>query len=145
MLYRRQRNLSPLLVALALLVGLALGFLTGRVTAPDPTLATIVAPAVQHARKASGALEIVDLEYERAKQGNATSHAAAVSAARQAQAELGAASLLRQLDPGGFREAQAALADLLSAVNVNRDVNVVRTGITRAQSALRELQAIGTP
>ncbi|EYB66356.1 hypothetical protein DEIPH_ctg139orf0079 [Deinococcus phoenicis] len=145
MLYRRQRNLSPLLVTVAALVGLALGFLAGRTTAPTPTLAGLVAPGVEHARKASGALEIVPLEYARAQPGNASSRDAARSAARQAQAELDAATLLRQLNPGGYREAQAALAALTNAIDTNRDPQVVQANVTRAQAALRELQAIGTP
>ncbi|MDN8848296.1 hypothetical protein Q0M30_15770, partial [Staphylococcus aureus] len=66
MLYRRQRNLSPLLVTVAAIVGLALGFLAGRATAPTPTLAGLIAPGVEHAQKASSALEIVPLEYSRA-------------------------------------------------------------------------------
>lgn len=99
MLYRRQRNLSPLLVTVAALLGLALGFLAGRATAPRPTLASLVAPSVAHVRQASGALEIVPLEYARAQQGNAGSLEAARSAARQAQSELDAATLLRQSQP----------------------------------------------
>lgn len=145
MLYRRQRNLSPLLVTVVALVGLALGFLAGRVTAPAPTLASLIAPGVEHARKASGALEIVPLEYTRAQQGNADSYDAARSAARQAQAELHAATLLSQVNPGGFREAQTALAALMSALETKRAANVVQADVTRAQAALRELQSIGTP
>ncbi|GAA5512301.1 hypothetical protein Dcar01_01015 [Deinococcus carri] len=145
MLYRRQRNLSPLLVIVAVLVGLALGFLAGRATAPAPTLASLVAPGVEHARKASGALEIVPLEYTRAQQGNADSYDAALSAARQAQTELQAATLLSQVNPGGFREAQNALAALMSAVETKGPANVVQADVTRAQVALRDLQPIGTP
>ncbi|GMA14200.1 hypothetical protein E5F05_02795 (plasmid) [Deinococcus metallilatus] len=145
MLYRRQRKLSPLLVTAAALVGLALGFVAGRATAPEPTLASLVGPEVEHVRQASGALEIVPLEYARAQQGNTSSLAAARSAARQAQSELDAATLLRQLNPGGFREAQAALVALTSAIDAHRSADVVQADATRAQAALRELQAIGTP
>lgn len=145
MLYRRQRNLSPLLVTVAALLGLALGFLGGRATAPEPTLANLVGPEVEHARKASGALEIVALEYARAQQGNASSLDAARSAARQAQSELDAATLLRQLNPGGFREARAALVTLNGAIDAHRSADIVQADAARAQAALRELQAIGTP
>ncbi|WP_102124871.1 hypothetical protein [Deinococcus planocerae] len=145
MLYRRQRNLSPLFVTVAALVGLALGFLAGRATAPQPTLASLVAPSVTHVRQASGALEIVPLEYARAQQGNASSLDAARNAARQAQAELDAATLLRQLNPGGFREAQAALADLTRTLDTNGSPQAVEANATRTQTALRDLQAIGTP
>lgn len=145
MLYRRQRNLSPLFAAVAAVVGLALGFLAGRATAPMPTLARLMAPSAEHARKASGALEIVLLEYARAQQGNTSSYDAALSAARQAQAELAEATLFSQVNPGGFHEAQSALAALVSAVETKRDAEVVRMNVTRAQIALRELQPIGAP
>ncbi|GGM58258.1 hypothetical protein GCM10008956_37300 [Deinococcus arenae] len=145
MLYRRQRPLSPLFVIAAALLGLALGFLAGRATAPHPTLASLVAPSALHARQASGALEIVPLEYARAQQGNAGSFDAARTAARQAQSELDAATLLRQLNPGGVREAQAALVALSGAVNARRSAEVVQAAVARAQTALRELQAAFTP
>ncbi|GBF04575.1 hypothetical protein DAERI_020172 [Deinococcus aerius] len=145
MLYRRQRNLSPLLVTVAALLGLALGFLAGRATAPRPTLTSLVAPSVAHVRQASGALEIVPLEYARAQQGNTSSLGAARTAARQAQAELDEATLLRQLNPGGFREARAALVALTGALDARRGTDAVQEDVTRAQAALRELQAIGTP
>lgn len=145
MLYRRQRNLSPLLVTVAALLGLALGFIAGRTTAPTPTLTSLIAPRVEHARKASGALEIVPLEYARAQQGNASSLDAARNAARQAQSELDVATLLRQLNPGGFREAQDALVTLTGDIDAHRSADVVQADAARAQAALRELQAIGTP
>ena len=131
--------------AAAALLSLALGFLAGRVTAPRPTLASLIAPSALHARQAAGALEIVPLEYARAQQGNAGSLDAARTAARQAQSELDAAALLRQLNPGGMREAQAALAALRSAVDAGRGADVVQAQVTRAQTALRDLQAAGTP
>ncbi|WP_272976933.1 hypothetical protein [Deinococcus geothermalis] len=145
MLYRRQRNLSPLLITVAAVLGLALGFLTGRATAPAPTLARLMAPSVEHTRKAAGALEIVPLEYARAQQGSTSSFDAALSAARQAQAELDEATLFRQVNPSGFREAQSALAALVRAVETRRAADVVRMNVTRAQTALQALQPTGAP
>ncbi|UBV44479.1 hypothetical protein LAJ19_16980 (plasmid) [Deinococcus taeanensis] len=145
MLYRRQRNLSPLLVTSAAVLGLALGFFAGRATAPQPTLASLLTPGVEHARKASGALEIAALEYARAQEGNASSRDAARSAARQAHAELDAATLLRQLNPGGFREAQAALAALTGDMDAHRSADVIQADAARAQAALRVLQGVASP
>ncbi|WP_165794060.1 hypothetical protein [Deinococcus aerius] len=79
-------------------------------------------------RQVSGALEVVPLEYARAQQGNAGS----LDAARQAQAELDEATLLRQLNPGGVREAQAALADLARTLDTNGSPQVVEANATRA-------------
>lgn len=147
MLYRRQRNLSPLLLTVVALTGLVVGFLAGRATAPAPTLARLVAPGVDHARQAAGALEIVALEYARAQQqqGAAVSYDAALRAARQAQAELGAAPLLNQLSPRAFREARTALAALAAAVEARQDNAAVQADVARAQQVLRELQTIASP
>ncbi|MBB5293965.1 hypothetical protein E5F05_05730 (plasmid) [Deinococcus metallilatus] len=83
-------------------------------------------------RQVSGALEVVPLEYARAQQGNAGSLGAARTAARQAQAELDEATLLRQLNPGGVREAQAALADLARTLDTNGSPQAVEANATRA-------------
>lgn len=140
MLYRKQR--APLNLWLTLGTGvlaLALGFLAGRMTAPPATLAALVAPDQQHLRQASGALDIVDLEYARALQGNAQSAAASWNAVQQAQADVAQVQVLRQVMPAQVRAAQEALSGLGRAVKQQKGKSRIAQLIQDVRERLRVL------
>ncbi|GGO33274.1 hypothetical protein [Deinococcus humi] len=140
MLYRKQR--APLNLWLLLgtaLLTLALGFLAGRMTAPPATLAALVAPDQQHLRQASGALDIVDLEYARALEGNAQSAAASLSAVEQAQSEVAQLQVVKQLMPAQVRAAEEALAGLERAVRQREGKSKVTQWIQDVRERLTPL------
>lgn len=139
MLYRKQR--APLNLWLILgtaVLALALGFLAGRMTAPPATLAALVAPDRQHLRQASGALDIVDLEYARALQGNAQSAAASLSAVQRAQSDVARLQVLKQVMPTQVRAAEEALAGLGRAIQQ-------REGQDKVTRLIREVRDRLTP
>lgn len=140
MLYRKQRGpLNPGLLAAISLVALLLGFGAGRLSAPRSTLADLLSPSLGHLRQASGALDIVGLEYARAASGNAPSLQASLRAARQAGAELADATPLRQLYPGAAVRAARALSTLEGAVQRKASDAEVQRLLGEARTALAGL------
>jgi len=140
MLYRKQRGpLNPGLLAAVTLVALLLGFGAGRLSAPHSTLAELLSPGLGHLRQASGALDIVGLEYARTASGNAPSLQASLRAARQAAAELADATPLQQLYPGATAQARKALSTLEGAVQRRAPDAEVQRLLRVARTALSEL------
>lgn len=134
MLYRRERRLSPWLVALATAVlMLPLGFWLGRSSAPEPTLTEVLQPSLDLLREVNGALDIVLLEYERARSGSQASLEAARSAAHRSEERLKSAVFLRALYPGPYRQALATL----QSVN---DAMVAQTPVGRVGRLVRQLR-----
>ena len=85
-------------------------------TAPQATLSTLLQPAALHLRQASGALDIVPLEYSRALQGNAESQAASLKAIQDARAEVTLATPLKGLFPDQVTALDQAFTRLEGAV-----------------------------
>ncbi|MEJ2288875.1 MAG: hypothetical protein P8Y02_09575 [Deinococcales bacterium] len=125
MLYRRQRHVSPILVAaITAIVVFPLAFFLGRDTAPTPRLASELTPAIYAVQHAQGTLDVVDLEYARAAGNVATARpqagaslSAAKSAAQRGLADLDQATDLARLYPDRARTARADLEALLRAID----------------------------
>ena len=142
MLYRKQSGpVNVLLTAGTALVALILGFLGGRLTAPQVTLSTLLQPAALHLQQASGALDIVPLEYSRALQGNAESQAASLKALGQVGAELSAAGALRQLYPEDVARATQALGAALQAAGQQAPLTVMEARVSEVRAVLTSLSA----
>ena len=142
MLYRRQSGpVNIWLTVGTALVTLILGFLGGRLTAPQATLSTLLQPAALHLRQASGALDIVSLEYARALQGNAQSMAASRRALKQVGAELSAAEALRQLYPEDVVRATQALAAASQAASQQAPQPVMEARVSEVRAVLTSLSA----
>ena len=80
-------------------------------------LSTLLQPATLRLRQASGALDIVSLEYARALRGNVQSRAASRRALEQVGVELSAAAPLKQLYPENVARAAQALASASRAAS----------------------------
>jgi len=147
MLYRRHRAFPAYLAALiAVVVVLPLGFLVGRGTAPKPSLAAELAPALSAVQQAQGTLDVVDLEYARAAGGRTggtpepgASLTAARDAARQGLQDLDQARDLARLYPERARAARADFEALLRAIDQRSAVDAVHTLTKTLRSDLAAL------
>ena len=125
MLYRRQRHVSPALVALiTAAVVFPLAYFLGRGTAPSPDLSTELTPAIYAVQHAQGTLDVVDLEYARATGNVATAQpqpgsslTAAGDAARRGLTDLDQAIDLARLYPDRARTARADFEALVRAID----------------------------
>ena len=142
MLYRKQSGpVNVWLTAGTALVTLILGFLGGRATAPQATLVTLLQPAALHLRQASGALDIVSLEYARSLKGNAQSRAASRRALEQVGSELSAAEALRQLYPEDVARATQALTAASQAAGQQAPQTVMEARVSEVRAVLTTLSA----
>ncbi|WP_293913044.1 hypothetical protein [Deinococcus sp.] len=142
MLYRKQSGPAALWLTVATsLVTLALGFFGGRLSAPQGSLQSLLQPEALHLRRASGALEIVGLEYARARGGNAQSQAASLKAIEQAQRELSELGALRQLYPQDAAQLGQQLALTSQAIRQSASQETVRRRVDQIQGALSALTA----
>ncbi|MGY2897135.1 hypothetical protein [Deinococcus sp. UYEF24] len=140
MLYRKQSGpVNVWLTVGTALVTLILGFLGGRLTAPQATLSTLLQPAALHLRQASGALDIVSLEYARALQGNVQSRASSRRALEQVGAELSAAEALKQLYPKDVARATQALAAASQAAGRQASQVTMEAQVSQVRAALTSL------
>ncbi|OLV17259.1 hypothetical protein [Deinococcus marmoris] len=139
MLYRKQRGPASWGVILgAGILGLLLGFLGGRGSAPQPTIQSLLQPAAQHVRQAVGALDIVELEYARALKGNRASQQASVQALAQARSELAQATALEQLYPQSFTQADRALDAAARAIQTQQPQAVVVQALETVRTVTRQ-------
>ena len=142
MLYRKQSGPGNVwLTAGTALVALILGFLGGRLTTPQVTLSTLLQPAALHLRQASGALDIVSLEYARALKGNAQSQAASRKALELVGSELSAAEVLRQLYPEDGARATQALSAASQAAGQQAPQTVMEARVSEVRAVLTSLGA----
>ncbi len=140
MLYRRERSFSPwLAAALALVLGLALGFWLGRSSAPRATLSTLLEPERVSLGEAASLLEIAALEYARALGGSPQSRQATQSDLEQARRKLTSATGLATLFPQPYARAKNALTALESRFGQGRPLADFKTSVSAAQAALRVL------
>ncbi len=142
MLYRRERRIPIWLVLVAtLVVALPLGFVLGRLSSPRPSLADLLQPSIDAVREAQGTLDIVELEYARARspdgasdtKGSRASEEAAAEAAARGLARLRSASALATLYPAAVRDAEAAFERL------HRDI-VAKAPVAEVDADVRGLR-----
>ena len=131
-------------VGAALVVGVVLGFVLGRSTAPDPTLADKVAGLRSALAPAREGVELLATEYPQAVRSGRvvakTEYAAAKSDVQRARDAVDAhAADLRAL--GKAAALQRALADLAAAVDQRADAARVRQLSDTANAALRSVTA----
>ncbi|MEP6953467.1 MAG: hypothetical protein ABI950_05315 [Solirubrobacteraceae bacterium] len=144
-LYRQPGRYATRTIALAagaaLVVGLVLGLILGRSTAPDPTLAEKVAGLRTALAPARQGVELVATEYPQAVRGGRvvakTEYAAAKADVQRARAAVDAhAADLRAV--GKATALQRALAELAAAVDRRADAVQVRRLGDAANAALGE-------
>lgn len=125
-LYRQAggRNAGAIVLALAvgLLVGGLTGFLSGKGSAEDPSLAVLVADARAELAPVAAGLELVPVEYASAVRAGQVvepteyeASRAAVARAEQSLADAGAD--LRVIDPTGYSAALDSVRSLSAAVD----------------------------
>ena len=133
-LYRepgRGSRRKTILLALAGVAILAIGFGIGRATAPEPSLQSQLADLRADAAPAADALELVSITY-------GTQRAAAQEQLDRAE-ELFAdvEDRLTVVDPAGTREARSAIASLAALVAAGASQERVEQAATDAEHAVR--------
>ncbi|MGI9021112.1 MAG: hypothetical protein ACR2G3_10420 [Solirubrobacterales bacterium] len=131
-------------VAVALVVGAVAGYLVGRGTAPEPTLAELVAKARQELRPALSALELVGIEYSEAvgPTGEVRAETELDAAGAQAQAAadaLAGATELEAIDPEGVAAASELVGELEAAIAEPARTPVVEHLIEDARARISAL------
>jgi hypothetical protein len=152
-LYRQAGRTSgrTLLIAavVALLVGLVGGYVLGRATAPDPTLAEQVADLRTTLGPAAEGVELSATEYPQAvRNGKVIApteyQAAKADVQRAKDAVAGARADVRALDPSRAASLDEALDALGSAIDEKADPNQVKQLSSDAANALNAVLGRGT-
>ena len=152
-LYRQAGRTSgrTLLIAavVALLVGLVGGYVLGRATAPDPTLAEQVADLRTTLGPAAEGVELSATEYPQAvRNGKVVApteyQAAKADVQRAKDAVAGARADVRALDPSRAASLDQALDALGSAIDEKADPNQVKQLSSDAANALNAVLGRGT-
>ena len=147
-LYRQPGRVATRTLALcaaaALALGLLGGYVLGRVTAPDPSLAEQIAELRTQLRPAENGLELTATEYGQAVRGGQvvepTEYAAAKADVQRVRDTLAAAQAdLRALDARGAAALEAAVAQLDAGVRERVDPAEVQQ---RSDTASRALAAV---
>ncbi len=143
---RRGRLGGLLLPAVALVVGLTVGFLVARASADEPSLAEALDAPAAHVADARNALDVLTIEYPQAVSGGevkeSTEYEAALADVRRAQDALGDADDLGELDPEGYRRATALLTDVADLVARRASPALVAARVRAADRALSELPGV---
>jgi len=144
-LYREASGRSTMVVGTVLIGAavamLAIGFLVGRATAPEPTLETRIADLREQARPVADALELVAIHYGAS---NATTRDAAGIQLDRADTSFGdIEDELAVVDPAGATAARAAIEDLSSLVSAGAPAAQVEQAASEAEAAVRA--AVGDP
>lgn len=136
------RTLIAALLAGALIGGLA-GFLGGRGSVEEPSLAEQVSQARAELSPVAAGLELVPIEYEGAVSGGRitaeTEYEATQGAAARAAAGLAAVSEdMRAIDPAGYAAATRAIDELTTAIDAQATVarvdSLARIASTRVEA-----------
>ena len=152
-LYRQAGRTSgrTLLIAavVALLVGLVGGYVLGRATAPDPTLAEKVGDLRTTLGPAAEGIELSATEYPQAvRNGRVVApteyQAAKADVQRAKDAVAGARADVRALDPSRAASVDQALDALGSAIDEKADPNQVKQLSSDAANALNAVLGRGT-
>lgn len=136
---RRSRLFGVLVPAATLVLGLLVGVLVGRATAPQPSLEDALAKPAAHVDEARNALEVLTIEYPQAVAGAQTEYEGAQADVRHAREALAAADDLEALDPSGYRRAAALLAGVAALVERKAPPAAVEARVRAADEALAAL------
>jgi hypothetical protein len=135
---RRSRLFGLLVPAIALVVGLGIGLLIGRATAPEPSLSDVLADEASQIAEARTALDVLTIEYPQAV-SSPTEYGGAQADVRHAQDALAAAGDLEALDPSGYRRATALVAEVAAIVARKAPPAEVEARVRSADEALAAL------
>ena len=135
---RRSRLFGLLVPAIALVVGLAIGLLVGRATAPEPSLSDVLAEQASHVAEARTALDVLTVEYPQAV-SSPTEYGGAQADVRHAQEALADADGLEAVDPSGYRRAAALVAEVAAHVGRKAPPAEVEARVRAAERALAAL------
>jgi hypothetical protein len=135
---RRSRLFGLLVPAIALVVGLGIGLLIGRATAPEPSISDVLADEASQIAEARTALDVLTIEYPQAV-SSPTEYGGAQADVRHAQDALAAAGDLEALDPSGYRRATALVAEVAAIVARKAPPAEVEARVRSADEALAAL------
>jgi hypothetical protein len=135
---RRSRLFGLLVPAIALVVGLGIGLLVGRTTAPEPSLSDVLADEASHVAEARTALDVLTIEYPQSV-SSPTEYGGAQADVRHAQEALAAAEGLATVDPSGYRRATALVAEVAALVERKAPPAAVEARVRAAEEALAAL------
>ena len=135
---RRSRLFGLLVPAIALVVGLGIGLLVGRATAPEPSLSDALADQASHVAEARTALDVLTIEYPQAV-SSPTEYGGAQADVRHAQEALAGAEGLGAVDPSGYRRATALVAEVAALVERKAPPAAVEARVQAAEEALPAL------
>lgn len=140
-LYRQPGRVRPLAIAavaaVALLIGLGIGYALGHSGRSTPSAQDAVARLRATLRPLGAGLELVPTEYPQARNGTGEESAAVRGDLRRIRAALTSATPdLRALDPAGTRTLAARVAALEAAVRAQAPPAQVARDVAAAQSAL---------
>jgi hypothetical protein len=151
-LYRQAGGFSSRMLAVAalvaLLAGLLIGYLLGRGSVDDPSVAEVAADARAELRPAAAGIELIPFEYESAvvgREGAAepTELEATKGAAERAAAALEASAAdMEAIDPDGYAAAQRSLRALSAAIDQVAPPARVEA---LAESAQARIEALAAP
>lgn len=139
----RSRLLALLVPAAALVVGLVVGVLVGRATAPEPSLEDALAVPAAKVEEARNALEVLSIEYPQAVESE-TEYEGAQADVRHAQDAVEAARELQALDPTAYARALALVSQIAALVERKAPPATVAARIRAADSALNALPGAGS-
>jgi hypothetical protein len=127
----------------ALAVGLVLGFLVGRLSAPEGSVAEALSGPAADVAEARNALDVLTIEYPQAVSDGAVQEVTEYEAARtdvqRAQDALASADDLEALDAEGFRQAADLLREVGALVERKASPAEVAAKVRDADEALAEL------
>jgi hypothetical protein len=135
---RRSRLFGLLVPAIALVVGLGIGLLVGRTTAPEPSLSDVLADEASHVAEARTALDVLTIEYPQSV-SSPTEYGGAQADVRHAQEALAAAEGLGAVDPSAYRRATALVAEVAALVERKAPPAAVEARVRAAEEALAAL------
>ena len=136
--------------ATALLIGLAMGFATGRATAPEPQLDEQLARLRDRVQPVMNGIELVPDHYAQGVRDGEIIGTVQYSGAQQ-QAGAARSSLeavagdLELLDPAGLEGARAAVEELSAAIDRRESPQRVRALADRAAAAVAAAAGIDAP
>jgi hypothetical protein len=125
-LYRQAGGFSPRTLALvavaALLVGALAGYLAGRGSVDEPSVADLAAEARNELRPVAAGIELIPIEYEGAVDAGGVAaptelEATQGAASRAEEALEASAGDMKAIDPAGYAAARRSLTELSAAID----------------------------